>query len=393
MHIFHCATHVNGLIVIDPRPIRTSRTNTFLRFLVALQNIIQISFRSYVPPYLIHSYLTEQCFKQVLEFVESTEDRRFIRLLISQIADSHGIMPRELYIQPVERTSEYPVYCGAYGWVYRGQYSGKDVALKWIRIYDTDYTSIKRETEKSLRYEALTWRNLKHRHILPCLGITTFGTLPTPRYYIVSPWMPHGSIRQLLRSRSSLDLNWRVWIPKWSLEIASGLQYLHEEGIVHGDLPGANILVDSDYSVRLADFGFAVLVDGTSGARGSNRGGNPRWLAPELLEPDATSVRPTLSSDIFSLGCVIVEIYTDQDPYIGLSTMKVVFMIPRGTKPSKERTMSSALIPLTDHLWTLCEACWSKDPSRRPSAKESVLRLRMLMSYDAASLPINSTDV
>ncbi|CAL1715570.1 unnamed protein product [Somion occarium] len=329
----------------------------------------------------------------VLEFVESTEDRRFIRLLISQIADSHGIMPRELYIQPVERTSEYPVYCGAYGWVYRGQYSGKDVALKWIRIYDTDYTSIKRETEKSLRYEALTWRNLKHRHILPCLGITTFGTLPTPRYYIVSPWMPHGSIRQLLRSRSSLDLNWRVWIPKWSLEIASGLQYLHEEGIVHGDLPGANILVDSDYSVRLADFGFAVLVDGTSGARGSNRGGNPRWLAPELLEPDATSVRPTLSSDIFSLGCVIVEIYTDQDPYIGLSTMKVVFMIPRGTKPSKERTMSSALIPLTDHLWTLCEACWSKDPSRRPSAKESVLRLRMLMSYDAASLPINSTDV
>lgn len=108
-----------------------------------------------------------------------------------------------------------------------------------------------------------------------------------------------------------------------------GLAYLHNEGIVHGDLRGVrfqstmklslqtkgifqpNILVDIDRTVKLADFGLAVFAEGASRNYGSTRGGNARWLAPELIYPEhfgLTSDRPTRTGDVFALGCVCVEV-------------------------------------------------------------------------------------
>lgn len=113
-------------------------------------------------------------------------------------------------------------------------------------------------------------------------------------------------------------------------EIALGLAYLHEENVVHGDLrcvsrirqhlvfllltlkaaKQANILIDSDMEVRLADFGLSVFADGASNHYASVRAGATKWLAPEMIDPeefDSQSTRPTFRSDVYSFACVLIE--------------------------------------------------------------------------------------
>ena len=96
-------------------------------------------------------------------------------------------------------------------------------------------------------------------------------------------------------------------------EIASGLAYLHEEGIVHSDLHGGNILVDDDGHARLADFGMALIAEGTAYNYGSLHGGGAiRWSAPELLDPEEfgfENSRPTFQSDIYAFACMCVEVW------------------------------------------------------------------------------------
>ena len=73
----------------------------------------------------------------------------------------------------------------------------------------------------------------------------------------------------------------------------------------------ANILVDDDLHIKLADFGLSVFADGSSRSYASMRGGNPRWLAPELIDPDEfglDSQRPTFCSDVYSFACVLIEV-------------------------------------------------------------------------------------
>jgi serine/threonine protein kinase len=118
------------------------------------------------------------------------------------------------------------------------------------------------------------------------------------------------------------------------LDVINGLDYLHQNKVVHGDLKGvslpqafglydvtfdqclqANILVSSTGVTRIADFGLSSIFD-TSGPRWrsmptiTQAGGTVRWMAPELLDEshDGHSPRPTFSSDIYSLGSIMYEV-------------------------------------------------------------------------------------
>ena len=96
------------------------------------------------------------------------------------------------------------------------------------------------------------------------------------------------------------------------LQIALGLEYLHSEGIIHGDLHAGNILIDGRGNASLADFGLSLIAEASGYGYGSSHGGGAiRWLAPELIEPiefGLDSSRPTTASDIFSLACTAVEV-------------------------------------------------------------------------------------
>lgn len=94
---------------------------------------------------------------------------------------------------------------------------------------------------------------------------------------------------------------------KWSASICEGLVYLHEKGIVQGDLKGVNILVSSDGTPMLTDFGNASLGESTisfTGTSGSNF--SLRWTAPEMLGESGT---PSRAADVYALGMTILVNY------------------------------------------------------------------------------------
>ncbi|THH29237.1 hypothetical protein EUX98_g4952 [Antrodiella citrinella] len=151
---------------------------------------------------------------------------------------------------------------GAFADIYRGEYEGKLVAVKRLRIFQITDDSTKDALVNSLYHESLLWRHLSHPHILPFLGIA--DGLFNESLCMVMPWAEHGNIRDTIRNcKGGRGVDYLfVWVSKWLEEIASGLVYLHGEevNIAHGDLRGVNILIDSDWKVRLADFGLAVFV-------------------------------------------------------------------------------------------------------------------------------------
>ncbi|KAK7682508.1 hypothetical protein QCA50_014308 [Cerrena zonata] len=287
---------------------------------------------------------------------------------------------------------------GGFADVYRGRYQRKDVALKVLRAFSNTNQVTQDILIRKLHYEALLWRNINHRHVLPFLGID--DCIFNSGACMVSAYMAHGYVRHkteaLLRQYGQDDLYYRRYIYKWLYETALGLDYLHEEGIVHGDLRGPNILIDETRSVLLADFGLSVFAESNSRQNGSSRGGNPRWMAPEQLDPEGcgkNSDRPTIHSDVFSFACVCVELYTSQIPYQELTDYQVLMGVPQGRRPAfKTRNTDFELdvgIPL-EPLKRLANRCWSHAPEERPHIKEIVSHMADLQ-IPWASSPMSNT--
>ncbi|KAF7374435.1 hypothetical protein MSAN_00327600 [Mycena sanguinolenta] len=150
-----------------------------------------------------------------------------------------------------------------------------------------------------------------------------------------------------------------------SMTSHKAFQYLHSRNIVHGDLRGANILINDDWSACLADFGLSIFSD-TASLFTTDRGGSPYWMAPELLDPDRFGMRfaRTPASDVYSFGCVCFELYTGRPPFSGIlpepgAMMKVI----NGERPP--RPSSSPAI--SDSLWNYVSMYWAQDPKIRPA--------------------------
>ncbi|KAF7377829.1 hypothetical protein MSAN_00206400 [Mycena sanguinolenta] len=224
-----------------------------------------------------------------------------LRRLIIQLSEVSDLLPSSMTIRGVDNISSSPLAGGNFGDIYKAKYEGKVVALKRLRLFEAESEGSIR-IHRKFRKEALIWRNLDyHDYVLPFLGVDS-ETFPG-FLCMVSPWMSKGVI-------VSNDGGPREdSIPVLIYEIAMGLQYLHSQNIVHGDLRGANILLDDQGHARLADFGLAAVVDGPLAP--TNRGGSLRWMAPELLNPESCGLKVfkrTFASDIYAFGCVCVEV-------------------------------------------------------------------------------------
>ncbi|KAJ3481254.1 hypothetical protein NLI96_g7786 [Meripilus lineatus] len=186
---------------------------------------------------------------------------------------------------------------------------------------------------------------------------------------MVSPWMDEGNIMDCLKDLLSKSQD--LPLHRWIKEIIEGLQYLHTESIVHGDLRGANIMITAELRVQLADFGLAQFVDSTTASFGST-GGAVRWLAPEVLVGGG---RLTFASDVYAFGCVCLELYTQKHPFPDCFTdAQVIACILQGQRPEKPKRSRHSTY--NRGLWSLVERCWAEDPIDRPPA-----------SFIATSLP------
>jgi serine/threonine protein kinase len=128
-----------------------------------------------------------------------------------------------------------------------------------------------------------------------------------------------------------------------------GLLYLHEQGVIHRDIKGANILTTKEGLVKLADFGVATKATGLDQ---SSVVGTPYWMAPEVIELSGA----TTSSDIWSLGCTVIELIEGKPPYHKLQPMQALFRIVNDEHPPIPGSASSvrrvSLRQLVEHPLT-----------------------------------------
>ncbi|KAJ7886908.1 kinase-like domain-containing protein [Mycena leptocephala] len=232
----------------------------------------------------------------LMEREQMKKARRIIRKL-SEVCDK---LPSALFVTGVSGCPEHPTFGGGFGDVYCASHSGKAVALKVMRHFSQGAKL--RDIRLKICREALVWRDLHHPHILPLIGIDrdTF-----PFLAMVSPWMEHGTVLNYL------DCYGRADVDKLLFQIAQGIEYLHSRKIVHGDLRGANILINNDWTACLADFGLSAFTDPVSTLSSQERAGSLYWMAPELINPEEFGCKfaRTPATDVYAFGCICVEVW------------------------------------------------------------------------------------
>ncbi|KAL6653689.1 hypothetical protein ACP70R_008613 [Stipagrostis hirtigluma subsp. patula] len=245
---------------------------------------------------------------------------------------------------------------GSCGTVYHAQWYGSDVAVKVFS--QQEYSE---EMICTFRQEVSLMKKLRHPNI-----ILFMGAVASPeRLCIVTEFLPRGSLFRLLqKSGSKLDPRRRVHM---AIDIARGMNYLHHSSppIVHRDLKSSNLLVDKNWTVKVADFGLSRLKLQTFLTTKSGKG-TPQWMAPEVLRNEPSDEK----SDVYSYGVILWELVTQKIPWDNLNTMQVIgavgFMDQRLDIPSN-----------IDPQWaSMIENCWDSDPRQRPSFLELLDRLR-----------------
>eukprot|EP00743_Colponemidia_sp_Colp-15_P006240 GILK01006712.1.p1 GENE.GILK01006712.1~~GILK01006712.1.p1 ORF type:complete len:572 (-),score=95.99 GILK01006712.1:175-1890(-) len=199
---------------------------------------------------------------------------------------------------------------GAHGKVYLAMNvdNGQLLAVKSINLRVTNEGQQK-EIE-SLKQEISLLQTFQHENIVRYVGVQR-----SPKYlHIFMEYVPGGSITNLLRKFGPFK---ESVIKVYTKQLLLGLDYLHENRILHRDIKGANALVDSQGCVKLADFGcskhIADIVS-ISDACKSIRG-TPLWMAPEIISQSGHGPQ----ADVWSIGCTVLEMLTAKPPWAQFS--------------------------------------------------------------------------
>lgn len=241
---------------------------------------------------------------------------------------------------------------GAYGQVYKGldTVTGETVAIKQISL-----SGVSQENLQSVMGEIDLLKTLNHKNIVKYIG--SFKT--RTHLYIILEYMESGALSSIIKP-NKFDVFPEALAAVYIAQVLQGLAYLHEQGVVHRDIKGANILTTKDGLVKLADFGVAAKLGELEEHRNELQQhvvGTPYWMAPEVIE----MTQVTAASDIWSVGCLIIELLTGYPPYFDLQPMSALFRIVQDEHPPLPEVVSPAM---EDFLLK----CFNKDPVLRPNA-------------------------
>jgi len=237
---------------------------------------------------------------------------------------------------------------GQFGCVYRALnlVTGQIVAIKRIKIEEQNKKDI-----DSLMQEVELLQSLSH----PCI-VSYYGFILNDEYlYIILEFVENGSLANTLKSFGNFP---EKLIANYTVKILEGLEYLHAKGVIHCDLKAANVLTTKSGDVKLTDFGVSrrlnVMDEKTSAVVGT-----PNWMAPEIIT--LSGIVP--QSDLWSLGCTIIELYTGKPPYFDLLPMAALFHIVEDSCPPLPDGIS-------EELEDFLHICFKKEPEERTSATE-----------------------
>lgn len=101
---------------------------------------------------------------------------------------------------------------------------------------------------------------------------------------------------------------------KMALDAAKGMLYLHDKDLLHCDLKSLNLLVDSSWTCKIADFGLSRYLSGKQTTKNTPNANNPMWQAPEVIEDSSACSR---AGDVYSFGIVMYELLMMTRPWTG----------------------------------------------------------------------------
>ncbi|KAI0665533.1 kinase-like domain-containing protein [Trametes maxima] len=236
--------------------------------------------------------------------------------------------------------------------------------------------------------EASIWETLQHPNVLELFGASynSYG----PVWFFVTPYYDKRNLATYLSGIPSL-LN--VDVLKMINEIADGMAYLHNRAILHGDLKAANVLVDSDLSCVISNFGHSerkFKVDRRRWVSNATAAPNiepdaaeysPKWLAPEQLAGQSVI---TQHIDVYAYAFTCVEIlYKGDGPWPSADAATVRrFVHKEKCRPDIPRLQYHWILQLSEML----ARCWDQDQNVRPPFSEiNTLTKRMRVAEPGGS--------
>ncbi|OQS05006.1 kinase [Thraustotheca clavata] len=252
----------------------------------------------------------------------------------------------------IDRTRQ--ISKGAFGEVWLGSYGGQVVAVK--RLLESKRAS---EAEiENFTEEIRLMASFSHPNIVQFIA---FAWDSLQNLSAVTEYMPNGDLVSFLNRNVQLTWNEKEKI-KIARGIANGLAYLHAHipKIIHRDLKAKNVLMGQDCVAKLTDFGISRENHDETMTAGV---GTFFWTAPEVL----TGGHYTEKADIYSFGCVMIEMDSHRSPFYEMKKVPQAMMIHRITQEGLRPSLTPNSPPW---LQTLVVRCFERDPSRRPSAAQ-----------------------
>eukprot|EP00201_Polytomella_parva_P019299 CAMPEP_0175057736 /NCGR_PEP_ID=MMETSP0052_2-20121109/11433_1 /TAXON_ID=51329 ORGANISM="Polytomella parva, Strain SAG 63-3" /NCGR_SAMPLE_ID=MMETSP0052_2 /ASSEMBLY_ACC=CAM_ASM_000194 /LENGTH=555 /DNA_ID=CAMNT_0016322989 /DNA_START=154 /DNA_END=1821 /DNA_ORIENTATION=+ len=276
-------------------------------------------------------------------------------LFQSQITRPDSPVADDWEIDITQLNIEAKVASGAFSNLYKGTYCGQDVAVKILKDIQDDSTQYQEFVQ-----EVSIMRKVRHKNVVQFIGACT----RKPNLCIVFEFMSGGSVYDYIRREGQMKLSMLL---KIAVDVARGMDYLHQRKIIHRDLKAANLLLDENNIVKIADFGVARIIEHNGNMTAET--GTYRWMAPEVIEHRPYDEK----ADVFSFAVVLWELFTCKVPYSDMTPLQAaVGVVQKGLRPGIPPNCPPALA-------AIMESCWVSNPQARPSFRDIVPKLQLLL--------------
>ncbi|CAD2221736.1 Protein tyrosine kinase/Protein kinase domain/Kinase-like, putative [Angomonas deanei] len=273
---------------------------------------------------------------------------------------------------------------GSYGKVFRAwdEMLGCYLAAKELQLDSSvEHSAAVREVLRE--YTVLT--QLAHENIVRVVAFMVSGNVGT----IFMEWLPSGSLQDVLRDNPRHCVREPV-VARYLHGALLGLEYLHERGILHRDIKPGNMLLTTEGNVKLTDFGTSlVLTEGMKTVESTVITGTAPYIAPEAVHGTYSS-----ASDVWSLGCTVVELLTGSSPWtdpasgVRPDTIPLLFKIgslSEGTTEGLPHTVAWPLITklhgdVSKELRDLLDQMFTVNRTDRPTVTQ-LLQHPFIMKY------------
>ncbi|HJS56877.1 MAG TPA: serine/threonine-protein kinase [Vicinamibacteria bacterium] len=244
----------------------------------------------------------------------------------------------------------------------RDRATGGDVAVK---VMGAEWAG-RRDMRERFRTEMLVAQKVRHRNVCRILDCGEDGR----RLYLVTELIDGLDLKSLLTASGGLPAEHAF---EGSIQLARGLQAIHDAGIVHRDVKSPNVIVDRSGRFRLLDFDLAERIEEAGRGDRDEVHGTPEYMSPEQARGEAAG----FASDVYSLAVVVFELFTGELPFKGETAAATARKQVEEAPPLQGPRVARLPPPLLPIL----RKSLDKDPARRyPRARSLVEALRLARS-------------